>query len=73
MKENYFFFIKHDIKEYQKRVDFWSIHPNHSYKRKFFYKKLAKKFKFNISNGGKIVEDLCNSEVCIGSAVWVYY
>ena len=42
-----------------------SIHPNQSYEEKKFYTKLAKKFNFDVSNGGKIVEDLSNSEICI--------
>ncbi len=60
-----FFSLLSMISKNIKKGRLLSIHPNHSYKEKIFYRKLAKKFKFNISNGGKIVEDLCNSEICI--------
>ena len=60
-----FFSLLKMISKNVKQSKLLSIHPNQSYEEKIFYTNLAKKFNFEVSHGGKIVEDLSNSEICI--------
>ena len=47
------------------KVNFYQSTPIRVMKKKYSIQILLKKFNFEVSHGGKIVEDLSNSEICI--------